>query len=227
MISSEVLKVEKLVKKYGEQYALRGIDFALRKGEFVSILGPNGAGKTTFIKIVSGTTRATSGKVWLFSKDIEEYPEMKRKIGVLSHDTFFYRNLTGIENLDFYAKMLGIPRKNAVQWANVFGMDKSLEKRFNEYSRGMKVRLGLARVFMADPEILLLDEPFSGLDPAGVEKTVEIINQQRDRSFILITHRIDIAARLSDRVLVMKGGRIIHEFHRPEISVEKLQEVFR
>ncbi len=227
MTDSEVLKVEKLVKKYGEQYALKGIGFTLRKGEFVSILGPNGAGKTTFIKIVSGTTRPTSGKVWLFSKNPEEYPEMKRKVGVLSHDTFFYRNLTGLENLDFYAKMLGISQDNALRWARIFGMERNLGKRFTEYSRGMKVRLGLARVFMAEPEILLLDEPFSGLDPGGVEKTVEIINQQRDRSFILITHRIDIAARLSDRVLVMQSGKFIHEFHKPEISMEKLQEVFK
>ena len=227
MTNSEVLKVEKLVKKYGEQYALKGINFTLKKGEFVSILGPNGAGKTTFVKIVSGTTRPTSGQVFLFGENPEDYPELKRKVGVLSHDTFFYRNLTGLENLEFYAKMLGLSREKAIQWAKTFGINRSLNKRFNEYSRGMKVRLGLARVFMSDPEILLLDEPFSGLDPAGVEKTIEIIKTQKDRSFILITHRLDVAVRLSDRILIMKSGKITHEFKKGEISIEKLQEVFK
>ncbi len=226
MKSSEVLRAEKLVKKYGEQYALRGIDFVLREGEFVSILGPNGAGKTTFVKIVSGTTKPTSGKVTIFGRNPDEFPDVKRKIGVLSHDSFFYRNLTGRENLEFYAKMSGIDPEKAVEWAKMFGMEKSLHKRFSEYSRGMKVRLGLARVFMTDPQLLLLDEPFSGLDPAGVEKTVEVINRYRDRSYILITHRLDIAVRLSDRILVFDKGRVVHEFGRGT-SIEKLQEVFK
>jgi len=224
--SSEVLKVSKLVKKYGEQYALRGIDFVLQRGEFVSILGPNGAGKTTFVKIVSGTTRPTSGEVRLFGKNIDEFPDVKKKIGVLSHDSFFYRNLTGEENIEFYARMTGIDPVNGLEWAKLFGLDKSLKKRFSDYSRGMKVRLGLARVFMTEPELLLLDEPFSGLDPSGVEKTVEVIGRFRDRSYILITHRLDIAVRLSDRILIFEKGKIVHEFSG-DVSVEKLQEVFR
>ncbi len=227
MTNSEVLKVRKLVKKYGEQYVLRGVDFELRKGEFVSILGPNGAGKTTFVKIVSGTTKPTSGEIRIFGKNMDEYPDIKKKIGVLSHDTFFYRNLTGMENLQFYARMLGLENDAAFKWARIFGMEKNLNKRFSEFSRGMKVRLGLARVFMAEPEILLLDEPFSGLDPSGVEKTLEIVSSHMDRSYILITHRLDIAIRMSDRILVMMNGKFTHEFSREQFDVKVLQEVFQ
>ncbi len=226
MISSEILKTENLVKKYGEQYALRGVNFSLQKGEFVSILGPNGAGKTTFVKIVSGTTKPTQGKVTIFGKNIEEFPEIKKKIGVLSHDSFFYRNLTGRENLEFYAKMVGVAPDRVFKWAELFGMEKNLDKRFSEYSRGMKVRLGLARVFMNEPELLLLDEPFSGLDPAGVEKTVEVIEKYRDRSYILITHRLDIAVRLSDRIFVFERGKVTHHFERG-VSIQELQEIFK
>ncbi len=227
MTNSEVLKVRKLVKKYGEQYVLKGVNFELGKGEFVSILGPNGAGKTTFVKIVSGTTKPTSGEVRIFGKDVSEFPGIKRKVGVLSHDTFFYRNLTGLENLKFYAKMLGLDTYVAVKWARIFGMEKNLKKRFSEFSRGMKVRLSLARVFMAEPEILLLDEPFSGLDPSGVEKTLDIVKSHLDRSYILITHRLDIAVRMSDRILVMMNGKFTHEFLKDEFDIQTLQGVFQ
>ena len=218
-----------LEKWYGPQPALRGIDFVLMPGEFVTVFGPNGAGKTTLLRILTGAARPTRGAVLVAGEDPSE-AAARRGIGMLSHQTFLYPGLTADENLDFYARLFGLADRRArVREALAgVGLLERAGDRVRTFSRGMQQRVALARTLIHDPAVVLLDEPYTGLDPhaAGIlRQTLERLRDGR-RTVLLVTHNLSQGLEQADRVVVQAGGRWISDEPRSAIDAATWEQAY-
>jgi heme exporter protein A len=206
------IEVKNLSKRYGSLFALREINLEINGGEVTVIMGPNGAGKSTILKILSGIIKPSSGEVRIFGKDPIEHPLIRKKIGFMSHSSFFYLNLSAIDNLLFYSKIYGIgnAKEKILNLAKTFEIEERLEDPVREYSRGMRQRLSLIRIFLQDPQILLLDEPFTGLDAEGVKTAIEFIKGERERgkTILMVTHHVSEAIEMGDRVVILWEGEV-------------------
>ena len=174
-MGEQVIVLTELTKQYGKFTAVDHIRLSIRKGEIFGLLGPNGAGKSTTILMMLGLTEPTSGIVEICGINSTTHPiEVKRKIGYLPEDVGFYDDMTGLENLMYTARLNGIPDKEAkvkaLELMKRVGLEDQLKKKTGKYSRGMRQRLGLADVLIKNPEIIILDEPTSGIDPALAEQ---------------------------------------------------------
>lgn len=172
-MDEQVIALTGLTKQYGSFRAVDNLCLHIRKGEIFGLLGPNGAGKSTTILMMLGLTEPTSGSVEICGINATRHPiGVKRKIGYLPEDVGFYDDMTGAENLIYTARLNGIPdeeaKPKAVELMKRVGLEEQAEKKTGEYSRGMRERLGLADVLVKTPEIIILDEPTSGIDPSGV-----------------------------------------------------------
>jgi heme ABC exporter ATP-binding subunit CcmA len=211
---SPVVQARGLAKRYGALPALDGIDLTVAAGQTVVLLGPNGAGKSTLLRLLATLTRPSSGHLSLFGEDARSSDAggLRRRIGFLSHQTFLYDHLTGRENLLFYARLYGLsnPERAARDGLGAAGLSDRQDDRVGVYSRGMQQRLAIARSLLHDPEMILLDEPFTGLDRASSERLEERLRQLRaaGRTCVMATHDQDQGLRTADRVLVLRGGRL-------------------
>jgi heme exporter protein A len=222
----EALGVEKW---YGPLPAVRGIDLALARGEFLTIFGPNGAGKSTLLRMLCGAVRPTRGAVRVTGHDVGGEEEgWRRKIGLLSHQTFLYPGLSAAENLDFYARLYSLPdRKNRVAEAlrDVGLLDRAGD-RVRTFSRGMQQRLALARTLLHDPEVVFLDEPYTGLDPHASAMLRAVLDRLKDgrRTVVLVTHNLSQGLEQADRVAVQVGGRWVSDERRGQIDAARWEQ---
>lgn len=215
------IHVAEVTKRYGHHRALAGVSLELQAGSLCALLGPNGAGKSTLLGILSTLVRPTSGQVTYRQDDGHqpEHQELRQQIGVLAHSSFIYGELTGTENLDFYGRLYGLAHvaRRARELLDDVGLDdKARERPARTYSRGMLQRLALARALLHDPRILLLDEPFTGLDRTGAQALARALAKAKNESRILlvITHDFESIAGLTDHILVLRRGKIVHEDRR-------------
>lgn len=229
---SPFLLTRDLTKSFGRFTALRSLSLEVSSGEFVTIVGRNGAGKTTFLKIVSSVIRSYKGDVLLAGKNLKDADDAARRmIGFVSHESLLYKDLTVRDNLSFYARMYGIPdRERTIDEAvRRVDLDAKSSTVVGALSRGMKQRLSLARAFLHDPALLLLDEPFTGLD----ERACEVLDGTLDGfkrgggTAVMVTHDIERGWRHSDRVVVFEKGRIVHETNPRETSVDAFRSEYR
>jgi heme ABC exporter ATP-binding subunit CcmA len=202
-----------VARRFGLVKALDGVDLEAREGETVLLLGPNGAGKTTLLRIVAGLLLATSGSVSVFGRSPRgDGGEARRRMGFLSHDLALYPDLTAAENLRFFARLYRVP--DAPDRVDALLAESRLEAWRDEpvrsFSRGMKQRLALARVFLHRPDLLLLDEPFTGLDLPSSRSLGERLAAARGRgaALLIASHRLDMTAPLGDRAVVLRRGRV-------------------
>ena len=211
--STPAIKVQGIRKRFGHLEALRGIDFELKKGEFLSLFGPNGAGKTTLIGILSALARPSSGTATVAGYDVmESNPEMRREIGVISHASFLYADLSPLENIRFYATMYGVEQaeSRAVEVIDEVGLKPRMHDRVRTFSRGMLQRLSIARAIVHNPSILFLDEPYTGLD----QHASEILKEQLQalhtdqRTILMTTHDFSRGLEMCDRVAIMARGKL-------------------
>ena len=177
-----ILQLQNVVKRFGGITASNDITINVPRGSIYGIIGPNGAGKSTTILMMLGLTEPTSGNVSICGIDATHNPiEVKRRIGYLPEDVGFYDDMTGVENLMYTAALNGIARdeahSRAVRLMERVGLGEQMEKKAGKYSRGMRQRLGLADVLIKQPQIVILDEPTSGIDPAGVQEFIALIKQ--------------------------------------------------
>ena len=208
------------------------IRLSIRKGEIFGLLGPNGAGKSTTILMMLGLTEPTSGIVEICGINSTTHPiEVKRKIGYLPEDVGFYDDMTGLENLMYTARLNGIPDKEAkvkaLELMKRVGLEDQLKKKTGKYSRGMRQRLGLADVLIKNPEIIILDEPTSGIDPAGVQEFIELIrwlSKEEGLTVLFSSHHLDQAQKVCDRVGLFSNGKILALIDMAELK-EKKQEL--
>jgi lipooligosaccharide transport system ATP-binding protein len=211
-----IVTAHKLVKTYGIVTAVNGIDFAIEPGECFGFLGPNGAGKTTVMRILSCFLPPTVGTVTVFGMDVTSEPSaIKSRMGLMPQEDNLDPDLSVLENLIVYARYFDILKKQAVPLANELLEYVELRDRggmnIKELSGGMKRRLLLARSLVNTPEILILDEPTTGLDPHSRRAVWDKLNQLkfRNTTLLLTTHYMEEAERLCDRVAIMDSGRII------------------
>ncbi|HKY33627.1 MAG TPA: heme ABC exporter ATP-binding protein CcmA [Candidatus Polarisedimenticolia bacterium] len=202
-----------LQRRYGPFRALAGVDLHVRRGEFLTVFGPNGAGKTTLLRIVASLIRPTGGTLAVFGVDPRRAPDqVKRRIGLIAHNGYLYGGLSALDNLRFYARLYDVP--SAADRADRLLAEVGLADRAGDlvrtYSRGMQQRLSIARALIHDPDLVLLDEPYTGLDQHASRMLRGILEQVsgRGRSVIMVTHHIEEGLGLSSRVAVMTRGRI-------------------
>jgi len=213
-----IISARGIQKSFGNQAALKSIDVEFIKGESVAIFGPNGAGKTTLLKVLSTIVTPTKGNVVIDGTDIRKDPSRARKlIGVISHETYLYDELTARENLRFFGKMYGMEKDMLEERiAELLGQVVLLRRgndRVGSFSRGMKQRLSIARALIHKPSILLMDEPYTGLDQQAAEafeNVLRILDTQRVTK-IMVSHNIERALQLCDRVMIMDKGKIAYD----------------
>jgi lipooligosaccharide transport system ATP-binding protein len=219
MASSEILiKAHGLTKKYGGFTAVNHIDFEVYKGECVGFLGPNGAGKTTTVRMIYCFLPLTEGELSVSGQSVSEHArEIKRMVGVAPQEDNLDPDFSVIQNLQIYARYFDISKaeaeKRAKEQLHFFQLEAKQNVLISELSTGMKRRLILARALVNEPQILLLDEPTTGLDPQARHLVWEEVRTLRKRgvTIILTTHYMDEAATLCDRILLMDNGKIIEQ----------------
>jgi heme exporter protein A len=220
-----------LTKQIGSKKILKGIDLEINSGEFVTCFGPNGAGKSTTMKILSLLSKPSSGKLFIDGKDTKEHGDsLRSKVGVISHNTFLYDNLTAKENLQFYGKMYSIANLNTRvdQLLENVGLTYAAKDTVRGFSRGMQQRLAIARSLVHNPPILLMDEPYTGLDEMAKEILNGVLRQlsQEKHTVFLITHDFDQGLEQSDQTIILVGGKIVHRCSPKGISREDFRQLY-
>ncbi|MGI8633029.1 MAG: ABC transporter ATP-binding protein [Solirubrobacterales bacterium] len=205
-----------LCRDFGERRALRDVDLELAAGGSLAVLGPNGAGKSTLLRICATLLRPTAGQLTVLGCDLpRDGWKLRRRLGFLGHQPLLYRDLTGRENLRFHAALHGLGAETAdarIAWLlERVEMGRRADDRVDELSRGMLQRLAVCRALVHDPDLLLVDEPLSHLDPRGAELVAPLIGPATDRTRIHVTHHIEAGLADADHVLVLgPGGRTLH-----------------
>lgn len=212
-MSSALIEARTLAKSFGPTPVLRGVNLEIEPGRGVTIAGANGAGKSTLIRLLSGLCAPTSGTAMLFGAPARSLaPTMRRRLGLLTHQSFLYPNLTARENLEFYATLYGLEDRRALaeRWLERVGLAGVSEARVRGFSRGMEQRLALARAMLAGPEVLLLDEPLSALDSDGVAMALGLIREAMARGAALLVsaHLAGAMEDLGFEVFSLARGRL-------------------
>lgn len=222
-MSDFIIETKNLTKVYGEQKSVDNLNLHVRKGRIYGLLGRNGAGKTTTMKMLLGLTQPTEGEIKIYNKDIRgNKKKIYPRIGNLIESPGFYPNLTGTENLKIFARLRGVPNRNAVKNAlEVVGLPYNDKKLFSEYSLGMKQRLGIANAIMHDPELLILDEPINGLDPIGIAEVREFIKRlsaEQGKTILISSHILSEIALLADDIGIIDHGVLLEEESLEELE---------
>ena len=229
--SPQAIEVRGLEKSFGEHRALRGIDLEVGRGECLVVFGPNGAGKTTLLKILSTLLKPSAGNVFLDGIDIRDKPtETRRKISLVSHQTFLYDDLTIFENLKFYGKMYDIADlekriREVTSWAQ---FESRLYDRVGTLSRGMQQRASLARAVLHNPSFLFLDEPEVGLDPhaSAMVRDVKSNIDSASRTVVITTHNLERGLELGDRIVIIDRGKIVYQAFRQELMGVDFRQIY-
>lgn len=214
-----LIRCEHVEKRFGHKRVLRDVSFTVAEGEVLSLLGANGSGKTTLLRIVAALVRPDKGEVWLGPVPLSSAAdEIRRYIGVVAHAPLLYDRLTGIENLEFYARLydLAEPQNRIEKLLRTMDLWRWRDDSVRTYSRGMSQRLAIARALLHDPPIVILDEPDTGLDREGIQLLDRLVAQMRSRgrAVFATTHNPKRAQCWSDRVIELRSGYL----HRVEIS---------
>ncbi len=209
--------VEGVWKYYGDYPALRGITLTVEPGASMALLGRNGAGKTTLLRIMAGFSKPGRGRVRIAGADAGE-PETRRRIGVLGHGISVYEELSALENLILFGRLyeLADPRKAAMEWLERAGLERVKDALVREFSRGMRQRLAVARAFLHNPSVLLLDEPFTALDDRAIAVLQSLLRDAiaRGSTIIMSTHQLREALELATHVSLLNRGRLAYTGER-------------
>jgi heme exporter protein A len=205
------LEVEELERRYGERAALSGVSFSLGEGQTLGLFGPNGAGKSTLLRVLATLLRPHSGRVRVLGADLPgEAWRVRGRVGYMGHEPLLYRELSGRENLLFHARLHRVDEGRVPELIGAVGMQRRADDPVRELSRGMVQRLAAARALLHDPPLLLLDEPYSGLDPPARELLDPLIGRASGRTRVLVSHDLDAGAAESDVALGLRAGRPVH-----------------
>ena len=226
-----MIQIENVTKSFGTLVALRGINWEVKPGEFWIVVGPNGAGKTTLMKIIATLSHPSSGSVIFSESHSNTKIEIRQQIGYIGHQSFLYPNLSAEENLKFYARMYKL--KNAAEkisklMAQVELLDRK-DDLVRNFSRGMQQRLTIARALLIEPKVILLDEPFSGLDQQGIDLFHQLLQSliSPSRIIIMITHNLQLGWKLATHYALMAGGKFVDQGRCQEITFEAFKQRYR
>ncbi len=234
MQSDVIIETQNLTKVYRDFWgrqkvrALKALDLEIRRGEIFGLLGPNGSGKTTTIKLILGLLFPTSGQALVFGKDATDVRKNER-LGYLPEESYLYRFLNAEETLDFYGRLFDMPRairrQRVADLIEMVGLEWAKRRQLKEYSKGMTRRIGLAQALINDPELILLDEPTTGLDPIGVREMKDLIINLRNqgKTVLMCSHLLADVQDVCDRIAILYQGEL-KELGRVD-SLLKIREV--
>lgn len=217
MQSENIIETDHLTKQYGRQTAVNDLNFSVREGEVFGFLGPNGAGKTTTLLMLLGLTQPSGGNARVCGMDPSRNPrEVKRRVGYLPENVGFYGDLNAIQSLQYVASLNGLDKsgleRKVRDTLDLVGLGQEAAKKVNDFSRGMRQRLGIAEVLIKDPHLLIMDEPTLGLDPEGAVRLMDFIvslNRDRNMTVLLSSHNLHQVQKISHRVGIMIEGHMV------------------
>ncbi len=225
------LEVRDLSRTFGARKALDKVTFDLPRGAFLSIFGPNGAGKTTMLKVLSTLTSPSKGKASIMGLDVvEDAVELRERIGFISHNPLLYPDLTAEENLEFFADLYCIddPKARVKELLTAVELDHRRLDAVRTFSRGMVQRLSIARSLLHKPDVIFLDEPYSGLDPHAMDILDSLIAQIRDEhTFVMISHDLQKGLELCSHALILAKGKIVLFDEREAIDPDAFAATYR
>ena len=225
------LEVRDLSRTFGARKALDGVSFELPRGAFLSIFGPNGAGKTTMLKVLSTLTNPSKGSARVVGFDVvEDAVELREHIGFISHNPLLYPDLTAEENLQFFAELYGLddPDARVKELLTAVELDHRRLDAVRTFSRGMIQRLSIARALLHRPDVIFLDEPYSGLDPHAMDILDSLIAAVRDKhTFVMISHDLQKGLELCSHALILAKGRIVLFEEREAIDPDAFAATYR
>jgi len=225
------LEVRDLSRTFGARKALDGVTFDLPKGAFLSIFGPNGAGKTTMLKVLSTLTNPSKGTAKVMGLDVvADSVKLREQIGFISHNPLLYPDLTAEENLEFFADLYCIPDAPAriEELLTAVELEHRRLDDVRTFSRGMTQRLSIARALLARPDVIFLDEPYSGLDPHAMDILDSLISQVRDQhTFVMISHDLAKGLELCSHALILAKGKVVLFEEKEAIDPEAFSTTYR
>jgi heme exporter protein A len=227
-----MITVKKLTKRFGLKAVLRGLDFSVQPGEFVALLGPNGAGKTTFLRILASLSRPTLGEVTVAGHKLPaQAAQVRQLLGVVSHQPLLYGDLTAEENLRFYARMYGLAdeTRRVGEVLELVGLTARRRDLVRTFSRGMQQRLAIGRSVLHDPEVMLFDEPHTGLDQDACNMLDTVLREvaARGRTVVMTSHDLARTADLASRFDILSRGQIAASVQRSAIEPNALLAFYR
>jgi len=229
-----MIEAQHLMKDFGRKRVINDLKLDVEEGEFLAIFGPNGSGKTTLLKLLSTLLKPTLGQIKVNGHDAKENGvELRQSIGLVSHETYLYEELTALENLRFYMKLYRVPHTKQKQ-NEIENLLKqvALYHRMNDpvgtYSRGMKQRLSILRATIHNPKVLLLDEPYTGLDKKGCEVLNKMLTKfnNEGKTILMTTHDIEKGYNVSKRLGILIGGKLIFDTPKSKIGLKELIDTY-
>jgi len=229
---SPLIELKSIVKRFGRVNAVNGVSLAVKSGESLTIFGPNGAGKTTLLRMIAGLVKPTEGELVIAGEEVTHghHDDLRRRIGYISHQSLVYQELTARENLVFFAKLYGVsePHAKAETLLKEVGLESRGDDPAQTFSRGMKQRLSIARALVNDPDIILLDEPFTGLDQHAASMLQNLLKRlhSEKRTIVMITHNLQVGLEMGTRVAIQAAGKIRFDKAASEIDHAAFTEVY-
>lgn len=225
------IETQGLAKAFGVRKAVDNVSICVPEGAFLSIFGPNGAGKTTLLRMLSTLARPTIGKAFVMGIDLKEEPDRARgHIGLISHNSMLYSDLTAEENLMIYARLYGVenPQRRVLELLDAVELKHRRIDAVRTFSRGMTQRLSIARALIHDPDVVFLDEPYSGLDPHAVEIFDNLISSVRGgRTFVMVSHDLQKGFSMCTHALVLARGRVVVFDEKENLDFGEFQQMYR
>lgn len=227
-----MVQITDLKKNYTLKPILRGINLEIQRGERIALLGANGTGKTTLLRIIAGLTQPGKGTISICGLDsIRDAQQIRRLIGFVAHQPYLYEELTALENLHFFARMYTVdhgPERTRALLQRV-GLERRMHERVGTFSRGLVQRLAWARALLHAPQVLLLDEPDTGMDQQGHELIDTLLNEHTAQGgcTLFTTHQLERALHVSDRVIILVAGRIVFQRSTAMLDLETLQRIYQ
>lgn len=225
------VEAEALVRAFGPRRAVDGVSFAIDAGECLAVFGPNGAGKTTLLRVLAGLLRPTRGRAFVSGVALPGGPEARRRIGFISHASMLYAALTARENVELAARLFGVadPRDAAARALDAMRMTPHADTAVRALSRGMQQRVSIARAMVHGPSVVLLDEPFTGLDASGAAALSNALGVLRasGAALVLVTHNLDEGLSLATHAAIMRGGAFVRYEPRGPIDARAYAESYR
>jgi heme exporter protein A len=227
-----MIRIQKLIKRFGSKTVLRGLDFEVRQGEFVALLGPNGAGKTTFLRILASLSRPTLGAVQVAGYSLPaQAAAVRSRLGVVTHLPLLYGDLTAEENLRFYGRMYAVfaMHTRIDEVLNLVGLVARRHDLVRTFSRGMQQRLAIGRAILHDPEVMLFDEPHTGLDQDACDMLDGLLRDVagRGRTVVMTSHDLARVENLATRFDVLSRGVIAASSQRTDLGKDNLLDFYR
>jgi len=225
------IDVAALSRTFGRRVAIREVTFAVQPGECLAVFGPNGAGKSTLLRVLAGLLRPTRGRARIAGVELPGGAAARALVGLISHESMLYSALTAVENVEFIAKLYGVssPREAALRALDRMRIADRADSPVRSLSRGMQQRVSIARAMVHAPHVVLLDEPYTGLDEAGAAALTEALHllKREGAALILVTHHLGEGLALATHTAIMRDGQFVELAERGDIALDTYRDVYR